>query len=311
MLVAAAIAGSAWAPGPAAASSPAAALRPSGVFGQASCASPASWPPNPVRWCPGMALAAAVTPPEGPGSEPKPERTDPVTPSPGALERARAFIRRRKGVKSFAVIDTSGRMRGSHLRRRYVSASVVKAMLLVGYLRGASDRGLGPAERGLLGPMIRRSANDKATSVHGVVGDGGLRAVARAAHMRDFSVYGSWTSAQITAADQARLFRRLDRLLPARHREYARGLLSSVVSEQSWGIPAGAPPRWRVYFKGGWRPTPRGRLVHQAGRLEDGDRVLSIAVLTDGGPSHGYGTRTVRGVTRALLSDPSDGAPTG
>jgi len=258
-----------------------------------------------------MALAAAVTPPEGPGSVPEPEQTDPVAPSAEAVERAQAFLRRRKGIKSFAVIDTSGRMRGSHLRRRYVSASVVKAMLLVGYLRGASDRGLGPAERGLLGPMIRRSANDKATSVHGVVGDGGLRAVARAAHMRDFSVYGSWTSAQITAADQARLFRRLDRLLPARHREYARGLLSSVVSEQSWGIPAGAPPRWRVYFKGGWRPTPRGRLVHQAGRLEDGDRVLSIAVLTDGGPSHGYGTRTVRGVTRALLSDPSDGAPTG
>lgn len=277
-----------------------------GVFGEESCANQRSWAPEAVRWCAGMALAAAQVP----APDPEPERADPVTPSAGALDRARDYIRRRRGIKSFAVIDTSGRLGGSRVARPFVSASVVKAMLLVAHLRSASDRGLGAGERGLLGPMIRRSGNAEATRIHAVVGDRGLRTVARAAGMRDFSVFGTWASAQITAGDQARLFRRLDRLVPARHRPYARELLSSVVREQSWGIPAAARPRWRVYFKGGWRPTARGRLVHQAGRLEDGDRVLSIAVLTDGGRSHGYGTRTIRGVTRELLSDPAAEAPT-
>ncbi len=274
-----------------------------GVFGPEECVARRTWEPDPVRWCPGMALAAAEPPP----AEPQPKAT---VPSAQAVSRARRYLERRKGIKSFAVIDTDGRLRGAHLRRPYVSASVVKAMLLVGYLRNASARGLGEAERGLLGPMIRRSGNDEATAVYGVLGDRGLRAVARAARMRDFSVYGGWATSQVTAADQARLFERLNRLIPERHRDYGRELLSSVVAEQSWGIPAAARPRWRVYFKGGWRRTERGRLVHQAGRLEDEGRVLSIAVLTDGDPSHGYGTRTIRGVTRELLSDPAPGPAT-
>lgn len=275
------------------------------------------WTADPQRPCPWLA-AAAAPPADGPASEVDGDPAGVVTPSAGAVtptaeavERARDYLRRRAGVASFAVIDTEGRLRGLNLRRRYVSASVVKAMLLIGHLRRASDRGLRDRERRLLGPMIRRSGNAQATAVHRVIRGGGLRAVARAARMRDFSVPGTWQSAQTTAAEQARLFWSLDRLLPARHRQYGRGLLSSIAHEQSWGIPAAARPRWRVYFKGGWRPTRRGRLVHQAGRLEDGGRVLSIAVLTDGDPSHGYGTATIRGVTRALLSDAPDRAPGG
>lgn len=311
-MVAAAVAALSCGAGPAEAMSrPAEALDVGGVFGQGPCAPLQAWSRDPGRGCRGMAPAAAMSSGDEPASAVDGDRTGAAVPSAGAVGRAQDYLRGRAGVGSFAVIDTEGRLRGSHLRRRYVSASVVKAMLLVGHLRRASGRGLRSGERRLLGPMIRRSGNAQATAVHRVVRDGGLRAVARAAHMRDFSVSGTWAGARITAADQARLFHRLDRLLPARHREYARGLLSSIVPGQSWGIPAAARPRWRVYFKGGWRPTARGRLVHQAGRLEDGERVLSIAVLTDGDPSHGYGTRTVRGVTRVLLSDAADGAPGG
>ena len=45
---------------------------------------------------------------------------------------------------------------------------------------------------------------------------------------------------------------------------------------------------------GGWR-------VHQAALLERGDRQFSLAVLTEGGPSLGYGAATIRGVTQRLL----------
>jgi hypothetical protein len=159
-----------------------------GVFGPGPCVPLAVWSDDPGRGCRGRAPAAAMSSVDKPASAVDGDRTDAAVPSPGAVGRAQDYLRGRAGVGSFAVIDTEGRLRGSHLRRRYVSASVVKAMLLVGHLRRASGRGLGSGERRPLGPMIRRSGNAQATAVHRVVGDGGLRAVARAAHMRDFSV---------------------------------------------------------------------------------------------------------------------------
>lgn len=233
----------------------------------------------------------------------------PVVPTRSALAATRRYLRGRRGVTSFAVVDSAGRERGHNASVPFASASVVKAMLLVGHLRSARDRALSAGERSVLGPMIRWSDNRAATRIFASQRAPGLRRVARAAGMRRFSVGPTWTSAVITARDQARLFARLDRLLPARHRDYGRGLLSSVVASQAWGIPAGAPPKWRAYFKGGWRPTVRGRLVHQVARLEGEERTVVIAVLSDGNPSHGYGTTTVRQVARRLLAEPSTAGP--
>ncbi len=123
--------------------------------------------------------------------------------------------------------------------------------------------------------------------------------------MHGFEISGDWANATLTAADQARFFLALDRLVPGRFREQARDLLATVSELQSWGIPAGARPRWRVYFKGGWRPDGDGELVNQAALLERGMRRVAIAVLTDGNPNMVYGERTIEGVTRRLLA----GAP--
>jgi hypothetical protein len=79
------------------------------------------------------------------------------------------------------------------------------------------------------------------------------------------------------------------------------GLLESVVSGQRWGLPRAARGSWRVYFKGGWRTTDSGELVHQAAWLTDGDRDLAIAVLTDAQPSRLYAIHTVRGIANRLL----------
>ena len=107
----------------------------------------------------------------------------------------------------------------------------------------------------------------------------------------------------ITAADQATYFFGMDKLIPSQFRAYARYLVAHIVGYESWGIPAVARKRgWKVYFKGGWRPTARGQLVHQVARLRRGHNRIAIAVMTDGDPSMGYGIGTIEGVTRRLLS---------
>jgi hypothetical protein len=176
-------------------------------------------------------------------------------------------------------------------------------MLLIAYLdRGdVRRRRLRAADRRLLGPMIRASDNHAATAVYERVGSGGLVGVARRAGMRRFVPYPVWGGCQVTARDQARLFRRLPALIPPRHRQYALGLLRRIVPYQRWGIPQGAPPGWRLYFKGGWFKDDDGWRVHQAALLVRGNRRLSLAVLTRGSPSLEYAAATIAGVTSRLL----------
>jgi hypothetical protein len=57
-----------------------------------------------------------------------------------------------------------------------------------------------------------------------------------------------------------------------------------------------------VYFKGGWRGTALGRLVHQVARLDRPDHSFAMAVMTDGDPSMEYGIATIEGLTNALMN---------
>jgi len=216
---------------------------------------------------------------------------------------AAAFARGRLGSVSFAVVDERGRIHGFHRGIRYSSASLVKAMLLVAYLNrgGVKHRHLHGSDRRLLGPMIRVSDNDAASAVYAQVGPGGLRRLARRAHMRRFVANPVWGGCQLTARDQARFFARISSLLPRRHRKYALGLLRRIVAGQRWGIPRGIPRGWHAHFKGGWFPDDDGWRVHQAALLRHGRRHLGIAVLTRGDPSLGYGAGTIQGVASRLL----------
>jgi hypothetical protein len=216
---------------------------------------------------------------------------------------ATSFLGSRTGTASFAVVDERRRIHGRRAEVGYSSASLVKAMLLVAYLRrrDVRQRRLRAAERGLLGPMIRVSDNDAASAVYGRVGPGGLTRLARRAGMRQFVPNPVWGGCQVTARDQARFFARIRALLPKRHRKYGLGLLRRIVSYQRWGIPRWAPAGWRLYFKGGWFKDEEGWRVHQAARLERNGRHISIAVLSSGNPSLEYGAETIAGVTARLL----------
>jgi hypothetical protein len=226
-------------------------------------------------------------------------------PSPAAVARAAGYLAGRSGRRAFAVMDTEGRISGVDVHARFTTASVVKAMLLVAYLRRLDARGqrrIDPYSASFLYPMIHVSDNNAATTCQSYVGDAGLYAVARAAGMTDFSVAGFWLTAELSPADQAHFFFVMDSLIPREFVGYARYLLSTIEPVQSWGVPPVARPLgYQVFFKDGSEPTGLGQLVHQVDRLEGHGRVFSMAVMTDGDPSMLYGEQTISGVAAALL----------
>jgi hypothetical protein len=225
--------------------------------------------------------------------------TAPVPPltTRAQLRRARRWAARRKGEVAFAVLDDRRRLRGEGQDVQMPSASLSKAMLMIAVLR--TEKALDVATVATLRSMVTASDNDAADLVYARVGSAGLLDVARAARMTRF-VPGYWAQARVTAADQARLFFRLDRVVPRRHRRLARSLLSSIVPWQSWGAASVARRAGlRVWFKGGWRTD----VVHQAALVEGHGRREAVAVLTRGSPSFRYAVATVEGVARRLLSD--------
>jgi hypothetical protein len=245
------------------------------------------------------ATARLVPPPE--------RRADhaarPSYPSRPRVRAATRFLSRRAGRKAFAVVDDRGRLAGYHVHNRFHSASVVKSMLLVAYLRhlAAEHRGLDAASKGLMYPMIHSSDNDAASAILAIVGEQALDRVARDAGMGDYeSGDATWGFTEISAADLARFFYRQDAMIPLRFVAYARWLLSTIEASESWDIPAVARPEFRVYFKGGWLPEVEG-LVNQAARLERPGISFSLAVLSTHDPSMQYGEQTIAGVTERLL----------
>jgi beta-lactamase class A len=219
-----------------------------------------------------------------------------------AVQHAIAYALKRRGIKAFAVA-TRHRYWGWHDQQTFPSASVLKAMLLVAYLDRGSvrHRRLGRSDRALLDPMIRRSNNAAASTVMGIVGTGGLRALANRSGMRRFTpVAGIWGNSRVDARDQARFFLRIQQFLPNRHRAYAMHLLASVVPSQRWGFGQVKPRHWQLYFKGGWG-SGTGRVDHQVALLQRGARRVGVAIMTSNDGSHAYGKATLRGIAALLL----------
>jgi hypothetical protein len=214
---------------------------------------------------------------------------------------AAAYAQARAGGVSFGVRTGHG-LRGVGVERTVPSASVVKAMLLVAYLRRPDVRGraLRPADRALLRPMIRRSDNAAASQVCNIVGTDGLARLARRARMRRFHATRPWGLSTIDVADQTRFFLHIDRHVPKRHRRYALRLLGSIVPSQRWGIARVRPRGWALYFKGGWG-SGTGWVDHQVALLRRGRRRLAVAILITSSPSHEYGNQTLRRVAARML----------
>ena len=215
------------------------------------------------------------------------------------VEVARAYAKHRPGVASFSIRE-GARGWGWRGSRTVPAASLMKTIFLAAYLRRAANRPLRRSDRALLAPMIRRSDNVTATRIRDLVGVGALRAIARRAGMTDFRPAPVWGLSRTSARDQARLFARLERVLPARHRLYALRLLAGVVPAQRWGVARAAPGGWRLHFKGGWG-SGTGAVDHQAALLVRGERRVALAITTTGNGAHAAGKETLRGIAARLL----------
>ena len=223
-----------------------------------------------------------------------------------AADRADRYAQRRAGSVAFALITPDGRRLGRRRHAPWYSASLLKPVILGAYLTrpGVRARPLTAAERALMEPMIRASADGPASALFVRLTPGRIQRFGRRHGMPGFRVAApTWGSSVITAGAYARFFSGLPGDVPRRHRRFARRLLRSIVPSQRWGVGRVGVRGWRLLFKGGWRAgRGSGRIVNQAARLECGDRVVTLVVLTDRDPSHAYGTRTVAGVARRLLA---------
>jgi hypothetical protein len=219
--------------------------------------------------------------------------------TPG-IRAAGGFADRQTGTVAFAV-RTEHRVWGRDLDRRVQSASVVKALLLVSYLRrqNVAGRPLRRDERHLLSPMVRWSNNRAASELVARMGAAYIDRVARRAGMPTFRLAPWWGRSLISAREQTRFFLHIDRLVPRRHRAYAMELLRTVVHTQRWGIATVVPHGWTLYFKGGWG-RGRGLVDHQVALLQRGRERVAVAILTVA-DTHADGKRTLRGVARRLL----------
>jgi hypothetical protein len=222
------------------------------------------------------------------------------------LQDAKEFAETRTGKVSIGIVDEAKHLHGYRANRQYNSASTVKVMLMVAYLRHGNQnhQPLTSGDRALLEPMITRSDNSTATQIRDIVGNDGLAKLANKAGMTKFQTHVIWGRTQITARDQANWMYRIERFIPQRHRNYAMNLLTKIIPSQSWGIPPAKPKGYVIRFKGGWAPSGNpGWSVHQVAQFEprQGGERFSLAILTRGSPDRNYGILTIRGVAQRLL----------
>jgi hypothetical protein len=218
------------------------------------------------------------------------------------VKRARKYAKRRASDVRFSIVDVEGRRYGFHPGRTAPMASTIKVMLLAVYLRRGAvrDRQLHSRDRELLGPMIRRSDNDAATTVRNIVGEGAIRRLARDADMLHFRYNDAWGLSRSSAGDQASFMYRFDDYVPKRHEGYARNLLRDIVPSQRWGVARARPKGWKLFFKGGWGIAD-GTVNHQIAFLGRHGMRVGLAILTEANPNHEYGKQTLKGVAKRLL----------
>lgn len=228
--------------------------------------------------------------------------TAPMHPRAAQFTDARDFASGRSGNVSWAVIDTNGNMHAYNGTRRYRTASVVKAMILVERLRQHPSGDLSSATRRDLEAMIRYSDNDAAIRQYRYICADRMKRLAAVADMDQFQApdYCNWGTIHFSAMDQAKLFYKIETLMPARHRAFGMLQLRSVAASHRWGLPDANDGRWDLAFKGGWLPRSCGHIEHQAGLFSLPGKRWSLAVLSDCNPSSSYGRATQYGIARLL-----------
>jgi beta-lactamase class A len=191
---------------------------------------------------------------------------------------------------------------------QYDTASIVKAQILACMLLKDQDAGRDPssAEMTLAKPMIQLSDNNATTSLFTRIG--GKAAVGRCNKrlgLTRTAVNTSWGLTRTTVADQIKLlseFVDTKGPLDAGSRKTAFSLMSTVNSEQDWGVPAVAKTGETFTVKNGWdtRSADGGLwAINTIGRVTEGDDVnVSVAVLSHNNKSMPDGIALVEKVAK-------------
>lgn len=185
--------------------------------------------------------------------------------------------------------------------------SMSKSLILVALTRVAAHRALTASETSRATAMIEQSDNAAAASLYRELGLARIDAVADLAGMAAWRadtsdpVYPLGES-RVSAEDFARFFERIDDLVAARHRAFARQLLSGISGAGAFGVlRAGIPGT--VLSKGGWMDEGDGWTVNQAAQFEIAGRRYGFAMVLGQQPSFAAGAEQIAAVARAVRED--------
>jgi beta-lactamase class A len=195
-----------------------------------------------------------------------------------------------------------------HPHWHFDSASVVKVTILSALLRKLQQehRGLTAAQRALATKMIEVSDNNAASALWSETGRTALQHFLNLARMKETQLGpgGYWGLTQITAHDEMTLLQLLTRtnsVLTTASRDYVLGLMAKVVSDERWGVPAGAPTDVTVHVKNGWLPQPaHGWRINSIGSFSGTGHDYMIVVLSMDNPTMAYGVDTVQKVAEVI-----------
>ncbi|WP_390408485.1 serine hydrolase [Lacticaseibacillus jixiensis] len=186
----------------------------------------------------------------------------------------------------------------------HTTASILKVTFLTELLHqhAAANTTLTTSEQTNAQAAIEHSDNAAATALYNEIGgaSGVATAFANLGMSDSHAGTSGWVSTTTTAQDQLKLLNTVfynGDYLTSNSREYIKGLMGSVASDQNWGVSAGAKSSqlkngWRLNYDDTW-------IVNSIGHLGSGERSCTIAILTDHNASLDKGIALVEELAKA------------
>lgn len=270
------------------------------------------------------AATTTVPPPTTPPPSPS-TTTAPPPPSPtyGSIVQAMEKMATGDGHLSVAVTDLDGTDSSTYDSDvddvLYDTASIVKVDILSTLLLQHQDEGtqFTSSERSLATEMIENSDNTAATDLwNDIGGASGLDEANDTLGLNDTTggTDGDWGLTQTTAKDQLALLRAVfgddDSPLSSASRTYVQGLMSSVESDQRWGVSAADSDDSGYALKNGWLQRSATELwdINSIGKVTYEGHELLISVLSSGQPSEATGINLVEQAASTAAGAFTEGA---
>ncbi|WP_169734182.1 serine hydrolase [Hamadaea tsunoensis] len=226
----------------------------------------------------------------------------------------RAYVKAEGGNVSVAVYDrATGASISVNGTAEYQTASIVKVDIIAALMLQHQDAGtsLTAQEKQWAAAAIERSDNDSASALFDAIGGtDGLAAANERLGLTETTPSDAWGMTTTTADDQVRLLKKIsdgNGPLSAANRGLLQGWMSNVVSEQRFGVTAGADDAaTAVYLKVGWvdLDDENGQYAtNSIGRIVEDGHDWVIAVLSDHNDTFDAGKSVVNGTAAKAIGE--------